>query len=284
MTLTLGIVTDVHFGPPAHFGGKLRKLTHRAAELTERFATRMREVVHPDLVVNLGDVVEDESPAADRERYDECMSLLARSGAERLDVAGNHDRVHLGPRELRRAWGLDDGPLYRSLDRKGVHLVTLATHETKDVDVTIDDAQLAWLESDLASTPLPSVVLMHHPASDQHLVGNRWFAKAPHLALVRQRKQLRAILEASRKVVLVVNGHLHWNHLDVIGGIPYVTLQSLIENLDDDEPGRPAEAHAVVRISRRRVTVEVLGAETCRYQFESAVVEAPTSQSQVPPS
>ena len=48
----------------------------------------------------------------------------------------------------------------------------------------------------------------------------------------------------------VFNGHLHWNHLDVIAGIPYVTVQSLIENLDDDAPGRAAAAHAVVHAER----------------------------------
>lgn len=269
MNLTLGIVTDLHFGPAASFGGKLRKLSHDATTLTAEFARRMREEVRPDLVVNLGDVLEDESPQADRARYAECMRLLAESGCERLDVAGNHDVVHLPAAELRRLWGMDDGPLHRSLDRGGVHVVTLATHERKDIDVTIDGPQLEWLEADLARTALPTVVLMHHSAADQHLVGNRWFAKAPHLALVKQRKRLRAILEASRKVLLVVNGHLHWNHLDVIRGIPYVTVQSLVENLDDDAPGRAAAAHAVVRVTPRRVSVEVAGLEPCRYQFES---------------
>jgi 3',5'-cyclic-AMP phosphodiesterase len=268
MNLTLGIVTDLHFGPEARFGGKLRKLTSQAGALTAAFARRMRDEVRPDLVVSLGDVLEDESPAADRTRYAECMRLLAESGRERLDVAGNHDVVNLTSAELRAFWGLDaDGPLYRSLDRGGVHLVTLYTHETKDVDVTIDDAQLDWLARDLAANELPVVVLMHHSASEQLLVDNRWFGKAPHIALVKQRKALRGLFESGR-VVLVVNGHVHWNHLDVIAGIPYVTVQSLIENVEDDAPGRPAAAHAVVRIGPRRVSVDVAGAEVCRYQFE----------------
>ncbi len=32
--LTLGLVTDLHFGPEARWQGKLRKLTHLAGELT----------------------------------------------------------------------------------------------------------------------------------------------------------------------------------------------------------------------------------------------------------
>ena len=33
--LTLGVVSDVHFGPEARFDGKLRKLTARSPELLE---------------------------------------------------------------------------------------------------------------------------------------------------------------------------------------------------------------------------------------------------------
>ena len=289
MTLTLGIITDLHFGPRANFGGKLRKLSHCAGDLTAAFSREMRDEVKPDLVVNLGDVVEDECNEADRARYAECMRVLAEAGSERLDIAGNHDVVHLSRTELRAFWGLDDGPLYRSLDRQGVHLVTLATHETKDVAVTIDDVQLDWLAADLAATSRPTVILMHHSAADQDLTGNRWFAKAPHLALVKSRKRLRSILESSGKVVLVLNGHLHWNHLDVIHGIPYVTVQSLIENLDDDAPGRAAAAYAVARITSRRISIDVRGAESCRYQFElpaspSGDVDEEVSNVHVPPS
>ena len=83
-----------------------------------------------------------------------------------------------------------------------------------------------------------------------------------------ERRRLRRILEASGKVVAVFNGHLHWNHFDLSGGIPYITVQSLIENLDDDAPGRPAAAHAVCRLSDERLLVEIEGNDPARYQIE----------------
>jgi hypothetical protein len=61
---------------------------------------------------------------------------------------------------------------------------------------------------------------------------------------------------------------VHWNHLDVIAGIPYITLQSLIENLDDDAPGRAAAAYAICDLDDRRLVVTVYGAEQQRYQLE----------------
>jgi 3',5'-cyclic AMP phosphodiesterase CpdA len=270
MDLTIGFVTDIHVGPEALFDGKLRKLTAHAPALLEAFVARMNREVKPDLIVNLGDDIEDESLAADRARYAQVIGILGKADAPVIHVAGNHDTVHLGTRDLIEAWGNDPwaGAVYGAIDRGGYHLVVLHTLETKYVSVSIDDAQLAWLERDLATTTLPTLVFMHHTASDQVLTGNRWFERAPHLCLVRERKRLRAILEHSKKVLAVFNGHLHWNHLDVHGGIPYVTVQSLVENLDEDAPGRPAAAHAVLRVSRTRLLVEVEGAERSKYQFE----------------
>lgn len=281
MSLTLALVTDIHFGPEARFEGKLRKLTNDAPSLLTAFAERMRSEVRPDLVVNLGDDIEDESLELDRERYLRVGELLRAAGCDVLNVAGNHDTIHLQPADLRKAWGPASLPslvgltLYGSCDRNGVHLVTLHTHEVKDESVSVDEAQIAWLERDLSATSLPVVVLMHHSCADQVLTGNRWFEGRPHICLVRERKRLRALFERSGKVVAVINGHLHWNQLTVHEGIPYVTVQSLIENLNEDatptHPGRAANAHAIVRVepspTRVRVQIEVHGAETARYQL-----------------
>jgi hypothetical protein len=109
---------------------------------------------------------------------------------------------------------------------------------------------------------------MHHPASEMRLEGNRWFEKRPNLCRIVERRALREVIEQSGKVLAVFNGHVHWNHLDIIAGIPYVTLQSLIENLDDDAPGRAAAAYAVCDLDERRLVVNVYGTEQLHYQLE----------------
>ena len=283
MELNFAICTDLHFGPEMHFHGKLRKLTAHAGRLLGRVIDELNQNSHLDLVVNLGDDIEDESHAADLARYRECLGVLDTAKADRLHVAGNHDVINLSETELSAEWDRSAAwakpawektkKLYYSLDRSGVHLVVLHTHEVQDRNITIEDEQLAWLEKDLASTSLPSIVLMHHSAADQYLGGNRWFEGRSHVCLVRERKELRGILERHTdakpgSVLGVFNGHLHWNHLDVIRGIPYVTVQSLIENLDDDAPGRPAGAFALVKVTRSRVLVDIRGVEPARYQFD----------------
>jgi 3',5'-cyclic-AMP phosphodiesterase len=265
--LTMAIVTDLHFGPEARFQGKLRKMTHQAAELARGFVRRMNEEVRPDLVVNLGDDIEDESREADLARYGECQAILREVHAPLVNVAGNHDLIHLNREDLDRAWQRS-GPLYYAFDHGGWHFVVLHTIERQDVEVRVPDTQLAWLASDLAEGRAPAIVLMHHSASEQSLDDSRWWPGRAHLALVRERAELRRLFEASGRVRAVFNGHLHWNHLDVIAGIPYVTIQSLIENLDEDAPGRAADAHAVVRLSERRMVVRVHGGDPARYQVE----------------
>jgi Icc protein len=265
--LTLAVVTDLHFGPEARYGGKLRKMTHLAAGMARDFVRRMNDEVHPNFVVNLGDDIEDESRDADLARYGECQAILRAAQAPLVNVAGNHDTIHLNRDDLNAFWGRT-GPLYYAFDAAGWHVVVLHTMEKKDVDVRVPAPQIEWLRADLAAGDSPTVILMHHSASEQVLDDSRWWPGRRHLALVKERDELRRAFEESKRVRAVFNGHLHWNHLDVIGGIPYVTVQSLVENLDDDEPGRAAAAHAVVRLSARRIVVRVAGNDPARYQFE----------------
>ena len=265
--MKLALISDVHFGPRAFFAGKLRKLTHEAGRLTTEFVEHMNQIERPDLVINLGDVIEDQDHARDYQNYETFVRILSGLDAEVLHVAGNHDTIHLSESDLRALWK-HDGPLHYSRDIGGFHFAVLHTQEVKDTAVHLPDAQLDWLSGDLAATSLPVIVLMHHPASEMQLTGNRWFENAPHICRVAERRRLRRLLEESGKVIAVFNGHVHWNHFDVIAGIPYVTCQSLTENLDDDAPGRPAAARTVCTVDAHRLLVHVQGEESARYQVE----------------
>lgn len=283
VSLVFGIITDLHFGPEARHEGKLRKLTAHAGELTRAFVRRMNDEVAPEMIVNLGDDVEDETRELDLERYGACQSILRTARATLVNVAGNHDTIHMNKDDLNRFWQRT-GPLYYAFDRGDWHFTVMHTIESskdfarnevrgppsedKDVEIHVPAPQIEWLVEDLRQTSKPVIVLMHHSASEQHLEDSRWFRGKANLALVKERAELRRIFEDSKKVKAVINGHVHRNHLDVIGGIPYVTVQSLIENLDDDAPGTPAAAHAVVTLDPARITMRVHGNDPARYQFE----------------
>jgi 3',5'-cyclic-AMP phosphodiesterase len=265
--MRIAFISDVHYGPPTWFEGKLAKLTQFADELTLRFVDRMNREFRPDLVVNLGDVVEDESRELDMQRYGRFVEVLSGLDAERLHVAGNHDQYNLTQDDLRKLWN-HAGELHYSRDVGGLHFAVLRTVEHKNTRIELPPEQLPWLEQDLAATSLPSIVLMHHPASEMRLEGNRWFEKQPHICRVTERRALRGVIERSGRVIAVFNGHVHWNHFDVISSIPYVTVQSLTENLSDDAPGRPANAWAVCDVDEHRLVITVFGEQPARYQVE----------------
>ena len=73
--ITLGFVSDLHFGPEARFEGKLRKLTAHAGSLASA-AVAAVDRVGVDALVNLGDDIEDESHDLDLARYLECQAAL----------------------------------------------------------------------------------------------------------------------------------------------------------------------------------------------------------------
>ena len=102
----------------------------QAPRLTRAFVDRMNDEVHPDLVFNLGDDIEDEDREADLLRYRECMSELSRCKPEVRHVAGNHDLINFTEDDLLAFWG-QTGRVYYSFDRGGVHFVVLCTRETK---------------------------------------------------------------------------------------------------------------------------------------------------------
>jgi 3',5'-cyclic-AMP phosphodiesterase len=266
MPFRFALISDVHFGPPASHEGKLRKLGDEAEGLTRAFVRAMNEHFRPDVVVNLGDVVEDESPARDLAGYERFLSLMSGLEAEVVHVAGNHESVSLDDATLGRLWGRS-GPLHYAHDAGPLRFIVLRTVQGPR-SIELPEPQVAWLAAELQAADRPVVLLMHHPLSEQALVGNAWFERQPALCRVANRRAVRAVIAQSPKVIAVFNGHVHWNHLDVIGKVPYVTVQSLIENVEDDAPGRAAAAWAEVELEPRRLHIHVVGAHPQRYQFE----------------
>src|SRR5215208_6580901 len=98
------LVSDVHFGPPAYFAGRLSKLSHAAPNLLRGVVEKLSRTEHPELVVNLGDVVEDENHDADQGRYAEFVALLGQAGSPVVHVVGNHDSINLSDDEISSLW------------------------------------------------------------------------------------------------------------------------------------------------------------------------------------
>jgi alkaline phosphatase len=93
--------------------------------------------------------------------------------------------------------------------------------------------KLEELEKDLAGTPHPVIVFIH-----QQLDG-----EGPHT--VRNAKEIRDILEKSKKVLAVFQGHNHAGAYSRINDIHYYTLKAMVEG-----SGAGNNSYAIAEVDR----------------------------------
>jgi hypothetical protein len=274
--MRLGIVTDVHLGPVEYKDGRPVKLTGYAEPLTRQVVQRWVQQHRPDVALNLGDVLQDESRPADLENYRLFCSLLDDARVPVLHVAGNHDQVHLSDADLLGFWRLEErwpgallhpGSTAYSADVGGYRFVVLSTLWAPPRGVFLGEGQLAFLDERLASAQGPCIVLTHQSASEMSLAGNHWFQAEPHMCLIHERAEIRRIIERRGNVAAVFNGHAHWNHVDVIAGVPYITLQSLTENITPGAEPTPAATSAIAEVTPAGLDLLVEGGQPLRFSL-----------------
>ena len=256
--LRFAIITDIHNGPVTSFRGNVRKLGDRALPLLKAFVRAADALDRLDVVVHLGDVVEDVDVETDRRNFTDVIAAMGSLPVPVRHVTGNHDTRVLSEEDLANLRGA--GPSF-PVTVNGVELLALRTY-SKDGRCFTTAEDLAALSDQLAAGSGPALLFAHHGLGDQDLTGNPWFEHTPHLALVDERKEVRALVAKHPRVRAVFNGHLHWNNLVFHGDRPYFTIQSLTENVAAaDEPPVPAAAWALVELWDRAVKVSVAGSE-----------------------
>lgn len=253
--MKFAILTDIHLGPEGHFHGILRKMNKDAKIFLDDFVEEMNSKVKPEFTVVLGDLVEDDNEVSDKNNISYIVNLLKKLECPVYYIAGNHDLKNISEKDLAKLFHCKK--LYYSFDSGDLHFIVLFSKVSEDETILIPDEQKEWLQKDLDSTDKKCMIFVHHGLADQDLAGNPWFEERPEMCLIANRKEIRNIISASKKVIAVFNSHLHWDKQDFHDGIPYFTIQSLVEN--EDDMGIASEAHAVVNIIDDKVDVEVKG-------------------------
>jgi 3',5'-cyclic-AMP phosphodiesterase len=251
--MKFAIITDIHLGPEGYHNGVLRKINKDVKTLLNNFVHEMNENVNPNFVMVLGDLIEDENPKNDASNVSYIVELFEQLKCPVYYVAGNHDLQNISDAELAALFKIDR--LYYSFDQGEYHFVVLFTKSKEHKDAVVSEEQISWLKEDLEKTNKKTMVFTHYTLADQDLTGNHWFEDSPEKCLVPNRNEVRNVLEQSKKVLAVFNGHLHWDNKDTHNNIPYFTIQSLVEN--EDSQGKPSKTHAIVNVNNSRVDVEI---------------------------
>lgn len=221
--LRLGLVTDLHYADREPRGSRhYRESLAKAAEAAEHFRTAGAE-----RIIELGDII-DTAPSLDAEREGlrRIAAELSRSTLPCHYVLGNHCVSALPKPDFLRVVGAPR--TFYSFDAQGVHLVVLdacfrgdgtpyggVPFDWKDANIPPD--QVRWLREDLQRTDRKCLVFVHQCLD----------VPAPYG--VRNAAEVRSVLEESRKVLAVLQGHHHRGNYQYLGGIHYCTLSALVE-------------------------------------------------------
>jgi UDP-2,3-diacylglucosamine pyrophosphatase LpxH len=163
--------------------------------------------------------------------YRECLGLAkmpVRNGP------GNHEMMlkHENPRDdFERLFG----PTYHSFNWGPLHVVVLDGNKPlpggegwKAVHGAVEASELAWLEADLAAQPQgkPIVVGVHIPIVSTYPERREHSPKdAPYWEVTNDRALTD--LFARHGVRLVLQGHMHENERETVGGVEYVASISM---------------------------------------------------------
>lgn len=234
------LLTDIHYGENTHYP------TYKNGESAQNFGksfVQYRDSLQKiaqecDLVVNLGDLMQQtKSFDEDKSRYHEAVTALD-FGVPTLHVVGNHDLVNLDRKTVSEI--IQESGIYYSKDVSGYHCVVLDGNrdgKTRPEPFRFDQDQIDWLNSDLESTILPTLVFSHYPIAEYSLEENPIFkVLGPKMAFPIGSDLVQSLLEQSGKVLAVFSGHMHFSHEQTENGITHYVVGSFTRNNDADRP------------------------------------------------
>jgi 3',5'-cyclic AMP phosphodiesterase CpdA len=209
-----------------HMLGGNRKLfsTVDVAQNLNRVLDRLRAGDQRiDALVFTGDLADIAEVDAYRWLREQVEPVAAELGAELVWVMGNHDERAAYSREL---FGDEsNGTQDRVYNVGGLRIISLDTSVPGYHHGAVTDAQLQWLEGELA-TPADhgTVVAMHHPPLDAH---------NPLVRLIglEQRSRLAEVIEGT-DVRTILAGHLHYSSFGQFAGVPVSVASATCYTVD----------------------------------------------------
>ena len=236
--LRIVLVGDVHMGP-----SNSTRPGEETPVLMQELVEKINSEIKPDLVIELGDRINNSNPLSDRDNAIRFASIISRLSMPYHLILGNHDIHHLTKKENEAIFGKP--VLRRAESFKGFKLIFLDTEEPviEGVGGSISDEQLQWLNFELNNDDLPKIVFGHHPIDEQDIGDNPHFLEFPPLAFTKNRDKVREILDSGKNVISYINGHVHWFSFCTGKSVPAISVPSFTEAWPEksNAPGMFAE-------------------------------------------
>jgi hypothetical protein len=269
------IVTDIHHG-----ADHVTKKGTAAARLMTDFAAFCAAET-PDLVLDLGDRISDLDHDADLALEREAAAMFAPIAQPVRHLCPNHARDHISVAENEEILGQTLG--HETFDLDGWTLVLFRAEAKIDrpedgpSSFQLPEADLLWLAGVIAQATQPLAIFTHVPLSGHDQTGNYYFQHNPDLSRYPQTGRVRDVLATARVPVVCFAGHVHWNTLTIVDGIPHATLQSLTETFTTHP--EPAGAMTLLELGAEEVAWTVHGLD----RFQARLPVAQTAKRWVTP-
>lgn len=262
MSIRIAIVSDIHHGTDLN-----TKKSGSAIALMAEFAAFCADA-KPDLVVDLGDRISDIDRDTDLKLEADVAEAFHPISFPRRHLCGNHDRDYLSVADNEEIFQTPMGHATINLGDWTLVFFAPDTVLHKPDGFRMDEADLLWLHSVVSHATRPLAFFSHAPMSGQDMTGNYYFANTPHTATYPlAAPRVREILSKARVPVCWFSGHVHWNSMTLLDGIPHFTQQSLIESYTTYP--EPAGAFSLLQLSDQ-IDLEVFGKDAFRFSLPAA--------------
>ena len=222
------------------------------ARLREKVETLMTDRVTP-AVTQLASQAEDAANA------------YIRAIAPVHHICGNHDREFLSVAQNEAILG--QSLQSETLDMSGWRIVLWRadTRIRRPGGFQCAESDIAWLSNVIDAADRPLLIASHVPLSGHSQIGNYYFQRNPASSTYPDHgERIREVLRTSKVPSVCLAGHVHWNTITTVDGIPHLTQQSLTESFvmsPENGAGEPCGAHGLLELSSDSIDWRVFGAD-----------------------
>lgn len=261
MTTRLAFVTDIHHGRDT-----ATKKGSTALALLEEFR-RFAADARVDAVIDMGDRISDVDRETDLGLEREVAEAFAAFDLPRFHIVGNHDRDFLSVADNEGIFGQDLN--HRCIDLGSWRIAFWQADSLirRPGGFLYAEADAAWLQATVEAADRPLLIVSHVPVSGHSQIGNYYFERNPENATYPGAARLRSILRSARVPLAWISGHVHWNTVAKVDGIPHLTLQSLTETFTTG--GEAAGTFGLLELSDR-INWRVVGNDPFAFSMDTA--------------